>query len=347
MDEPQVSVLMAVRNGLPYVRESIESIRGQSLREIEFIIVDDASTDGTAEFLRTQAKGDPRLVVVRNDDHWGLTRSLNRGLRLVQGEFVARQDADDVSAPDRLARQLAFLRSHPEFGLAGSAYHVIDAEAERTATHCPPVTDTEIRWQMLFHNAFCHSSVVLRRATIDHGPLLYDESLPFSQDYDLWARLLSRTRATNLRDPLVSFRTHSGSIQRTRGDAQRTIASRVSAGQMSALLARPLPLPDVEKLRDWFYRCPASLRREELRLCEVLWDMMAAFGGREGIDSEIYRRIRARWVDRMLSAIPLSMYGCPQVRDLLGQMMRAHAPDVAVHFLRRSSRRMRAMAARG
>ncbi len=113
--DPEISVVMAVFNHERFVVQAVESVLNQSITDFEFIIVDDGSSDGTSTILDTCH--DPRIVRLRNESNIGLTRSLNRGLQAVRGSFIARQDADDISLPDRLERQVAFMHEHPDVGL--------------------------------------------------------------------------------------------------------------------------------------------------------------------------------------------------------------------------------------
>ena len=114
---PKVSVVMSVYNAEPYLEAAIDSILNQTFRDFEFVIVDDGSTDGSTEILEKYAKGDSRIRLVHNAFNKGLIRSLNRGVKLAKGEYIARQDGDDVSLPQRLASQVQFLDEHPEIGV--------------------------------------------------------------------------------------------------------------------------------------------------------------------------------------------------------------------------------------
>ena len=129
MIRPRVTVLMTVYNGLPYLAEAVQSVLGQTRRELEFVIVEDGSDDGSAEWL--EAVGDPRIRLERNDRNRGQAWSLNRGLELAVGECVARLDQDDVCLPDRLAKQLAWLDAHPQAAAVGSFMAGIDAQGRR------------------------------------------------------------------------------------------------------------------------------------------------------------------------------------------------------------------------
>jgi glycosyltransferase involved in cell wall biosynthesis len=189
---------MAVRDGAGHVRAAVESVLGQTAGDLELLVVDDGSTDGTPDIL--SAVRDPRLRLERQPPR-GLTRSLNRALALTSAPLVARLDADDVALPERLARQLAFLDAHPDTGLLGSAATERDA-AGASRTVRPPEDDAAIRRALIRRNVFVHSTVMMRRAVVERVGG-YDETLPVAQDYDLWLRLARVTRVANLPDVLV------------------------------------------------------------------------------------------------------------------------------------------------
>lgn len=199
---PRVSVVMSVYNAARWLREAVQSVLDQTLRELELIVVDDGSTDGTPAIL--QAVGDGRLRAVRQS-RAGLTVSLNRGLRLASGPLLARLDADDVALPERLARQVAFLDAHPEVGVLGTACLETDESGRVLGTYRPPVTDAEIRRALIRRNPFVHSSVMMRRDVLEPAGF-YDEALAVAQDYELWLRLSRLTRMANLGEPLVRRR---------------------------------------------------------------------------------------------------------------------------------------------
>lgn len=199
MSAARVSVVMAVRDGERWLREAVDSALGQTLADLEIIVVDDGSTDRTAAILA--AYRDPRLSVLRQPPA-GLTRSLNRGLRLATAPLVARLDADDVALPERLARQAAFVDAHPEVGLVGTGCREIGAAGEPLGSYRPPEDDAGIRRALIRRNPFVHSSVMVRRSLLEQAGG-YDEGLAVAQDYDLWLRLAPLTRMANLPEPLV------------------------------------------------------------------------------------------------------------------------------------------------
>ena len=211
---PAVSVLMGVRDGAPWVAGSIESILGQTLGDLELIVVDDGSTDDTPMLLARV--GDPRLVVERQAPA-GLTRALGRALARARGALVARLDADDVARPDRLERQHAFLAAHPEVGLLGSAARVVDEAGREVGRIRPPEDDATLRRALIRRNPFVHSSIMARRALITQAGG-YDPDFPVAQDYDLWLRLAPLTRMANLPEALVTRRLVAGRVTATRED---------------------------------------------------------------------------------------------------------------------------------
>jgi glycosyltransferase involved in cell wall biosynthesis len=200
---PKVTVLMAVYNGERFLREAIESILGQTFQDFEFLIINDGSTDDTREIVLSY--DDKRIRLVDNEHNLGLPRSLNKGLKIAEGKFIARQDADDISEPKRLSRQVAFLEAHPEVALLGTWYKEIDAQGDIIGSRELPCNYTEIRWSLLFFCPFVHSSVMLRRSVVLGQIGIYNESSD-AEDYELWSRIARCFPVANLGEYLVRFR---------------------------------------------------------------------------------------------------------------------------------------------
>jgi glycosyltransferase involved in cell wall biosynthesis len=212
---PRVTVLMAVRDGERTVGEAVESILRQTFTDFEFLVVDDASTDGTAAVLASFR--DERLTVLENERPQGLTRSLNRGLSRARGNYIARQDADDRSAPERLARQVDVLDAQPDVALVGTWYRKIDESGRVLGSQRLPTSSTELRWDLIFYSPFVHSSVMIRSAALE-AVGNYDESLVYAQDYDLWCRLAKRLALANVAEYLVDYRASPVSMTETLGE---------------------------------------------------------------------------------------------------------------------------------
>jgi glycosyltransferase involved in cell wall biosynthesis len=208
----EVSVLMSVHNGERYLSESVESILNQTFADYEFLIIDDGSTDETWNILADYGKQDRRIVLVRNEHNIGLTKSLNKGLNLARGKYVARQDADDVSLPNRVEVEHEFLEEHDAAQLVGSNLEIIDHNGRRQGALNRACSPDRVAWWMLFYNYVGgHSSVLFRRAAaLDVGG--YDPSIRYAQDYDLWLRLLRLGDLAILPDVLLRWRLHDGNV---------------------------------------------------------------------------------------------------------------------------------------
>lgn len=230
---PRVSVIMSVFNSENFLRESIESILDQSFRDFEFIIVNDASTDRSLEIIESYP--DERIVVISNDENIGLTRSLNKALYAARGEYVARMDADDISLPERLERQVSFLDDHPEIGFCGTQvqYH----GAKNPGYY--PMDYESIKVSALSSNPFAHPTVVFRRELFLKSGLTYDEDFRYAQDYELWSRALFTTRGINLPERLLIYRVHSGQIGQQLNNKQNKYAMQIHLNMLKRLGVSP------------------------------------------------------------------------------------------------------------
>lgn len=207
VQNPLVSVLMAVYNDAKWLDDSIPSILSQSLVDFEFIIINDGSTDTTCTVLEEWAARDPRIVVRHLPTNGGLARALNLGLSLVRASLVARHDADDIAMPDRLIRQVAYLETHPEVVVVGTNAIAIDGDGNNLGSINTPQSPEMIRKVLRWTTPFVHPSVMYRRDVILRlGG--YDESLLRSQDYDLWFRLLAQYKGANLSEVLLKYRVY-------------------------------------------------------------------------------------------------------------------------------------------
>ena len=231
---PLVSVLLAARDAERFLGIAVHSVLRQTLAELELIVVDDGSTDGTTELLA--GVDDPRLVVLRNDEAQGLAASLNRALDRARGRYVARLDADDVAMPRRLGRQLAHLRARPAVGIVGSAAFELGADGRVGTLHVMPEGSVACRWASLFSSPFLHPSVLVERELLDRHALRYDPAYLESEDYDLWARLLSFTEGDNVPAPLLAYRVHEGQASQRRRQLQRDYQRRVALREIGRYL---------------------------------------------------------------------------------------------------------------
>ena len=221
---PEASVIMTVFNGEKYLEESVESILGQTYENFEFIIVDDGSFDKTSEILEHYSKKDARIKIIANNQNIGLAKSLNKAIEAAQGKYIARQDADDISLPQRLEKQVEFLESHPEIKILGTYAYLIANGAETLGKEIVPTSSKVIKETLIKRNPFIHSSIMIKKEIIDKiGG--YNEEFKTTQDYELWFRVLKISEGENLPIFLVKKRYHPEmiSFKKNKEQLKRTI----------------------------------------------------------------------------------------------------------------------------
>ncbi len=208
---PPITVLMSVRNGQDFIEECLENVLGQTYADFRFLIVDNASTDGTPDAVR--ACRDSRIDLVTLDGDLGQSGALRHGLTLCRSEYVARTDVDDRSRRERLELQVAFLDKHPQVALLGSWYEVVDLTGHVLSVHRPATEHPEIVSEMLFRNQFAHSCVMYRReAALACGS--YNPNYRHVLDYALWWNMIMEYRTANLPEFLVQICMHPGQFTR-------------------------------------------------------------------------------------------------------------------------------------
>ena len=240
MNVPKVSVLMTVYNAGAYLEASLASITDQSFADWELVVVDDASTDGSLSVLQDWSRRDPRIRVIPNQQNKGQTPCLNQGLRLCQGTWIARQDADDLSHPRRLELQLEYLQNHPETVLLGTQGVLINEYGRRMGLLDVPCDAAGILWAASFLNPFLHTSVIFRRDVVVAEFGGYDEGFRIAQDYDLWMRLAAMCPTANLKARLVSYRHLGSSLSKTGSETAFAEASLISGRESKRVFRRSL-----------------------------------------------------------------------------------------------------------
>jgi glycosyltransferase involved in cell wall biosynthesis len=274
MGPPLVSVVISVRDGERFLPEAVRSVLGQTLESLELLVVDDASTDQTAAQLG--ALRDPRVRVLRHSTQRGPFASANLALSLARGQFIARLDADDVCAPERLARQVAEFERRPQVQVLGSACRRIDAHGNELGFQKVP-RGSDVLLRCVLQPPFVHSSVMWRAC----ANLAYASDLLVGGDYELWGRALLKLEADNLEESLVDYREWPGSLSAVRRAAQEAMHDAVSWRFLAARWPELSgTLESHRALRRWAARAveqePAP--RDVKALVEAL---VAASGGRE------------------------------------------------------------------
>jgi glycosyltransferase involved in cell wall biosynthesis len=299
----RLTVLMSVYNGQQYLGQAIESILNQTFRDFEFLIIDDGSTDQSASIVQKFADLDPRIRVIQQAQNIGLTKALNLGIREAAGEYIARQDCDDISYPDRLQKALTALDAHPNLAFVTSSFHLIDAEGRTSGTLTHDQDADLNRWNMLFSNAIsAHSAVTFRKnLVLKVGG--YDESLRYAQDYDLWLRLMEDHEIYSYPEPLAALRYHAANLS-NRKKAEQQQCALIARQRSLRRLSEDIRLDDdmLEILSDfWLQRLPsgqdASLIHANMRMLFSLFVKRYHPGKIAG------KKIRRRCSNRFLEAI--------------------------------------------
>jgi glycosyltransferase involved in cell wall biosynthesis len=201
---PRVTILIPVFNRERFVDEAIRSVLEQDFQDFELLLVDDGSTDGTPEVLRSWQARDPRIVVVTAPQNLGIPGALNLGLQHARAPYVARLDSDDLMMPHRLAAQCAVLDERPDVVLASSMYEIVDAGGNHIATWRGEEPHELVAHLLGFYNIVGGHSQVMYRLSDVMAEGGYSLDHPASEDYDLWVRLLQRGRILTL--PIVGMR---------------------------------------------------------------------------------------------------------------------------------------------
>ena len=236
MPVPRVSFLMAVFDGEAYLDEAIRSVLNQTLQDFEFIIIDDGSTDGTATIIERYRREDGRIRAYEQPN-CGLVVTLNRGLELARGEYIARMDADDVSAPGRAAAQVAFMDAHQEVGICGTWIETIGTQQGDIRRY--PTDDATIRSWLLFESVLAHPSIMMRREMLVNAGLSYDAGPVHAEDYDLWVRAACHTVLANIPEVLLHYRLHPQQVVQKHEGLKLASAQRVRLAQLERLGIRP------------------------------------------------------------------------------------------------------------
>ena len=256
---PTVSVLTAVRNGALHLEETVASIRQQSYTDWEHIIVDDASDDGTVALVERLSREDPRVRLVRRAESGGPFVAANTGLREARGRYVVRTDADDLSPPHRIHRQLEFLSSRPSSRACISFFRFFDDDGVHPEVSSVPVHPGALRWYLLLRGASTHSSLCIEREALTE--LGGYRELPLSQDYRLLCALSQRDWLGVVPEVLSLVRSHDKRVSVSRGALQRTLALEIVADHLRALSGENWSAGEIESLYAIGHAMPLPVRK--------------------------------------------------------------------------------------
>ncbi|MFH1004507.1 MAG: glycosyltransferase [Bacteroidota bacterium] len=219
---PKVTVLLPVFNGEKFLKESIQSILSQTFPDFELLIVNDGSTDDSEKIIKNFS--DERINLFNNEKNLGLIETLNIGLKNSTGEYIARMDADDISLPNRLKKQVSFLDSHPLFGICATRYALLNEKRKKINWWFR--TD-DIPSMLLFNASICHPTIMMRRKIIMENQILYSHKFTNAEDYELWIRISQISRIAILDEELFYYRSHRNQVSRAFNSEQKKSADEV------------------------------------------------------------------------------------------------------------------------
>jgi len=257
---PILSVVLPIWNGQNFIADAISSVLLQSFKDFELLVLDDGSDDSSVEIC--QQFTDPRIRVISHPGRQGIVKTLNRGIAISAGKYIARIDGDDLAVNSRFEKQVQFLEEHSDYGLVGSW---METFGERKTTWKYPTGDTAIRLAMLFNNPFGHPSVMFRRDW-DHGePGYYDEAFAYAEDFEYWVRISALWKCENLPEALTLYRTHPSQSTKSDTNGRAECVQRIVSLQHQALGLKTLPLfPSPLFERGWWsnFEKNAKVRRQ-------------------------------------------------------------------------------------
>jgi glycosyltransferase involved in cell wall biosynthesis len=233
MNNPSISVVMAAFNAEVYIAEAIDSILKQTHSDFEFIIINDGSTDRTLSVIKGFT--DKRIILIDSEKNCGLAASLNKGIRVARGKYIARMDADDISSGDRFERQYVFLEANPEIDVCVTPMQLFGSE--NSASGVGLVTDNEIKSELIWGTPTNHATMLMRTEKIRTHNLYYDESFGVGQDWKFWYDVRDHVKIYSLNELLYFYR---------RGDHNVTVQfkdkSKLRSLRMHELLLRDLEI---------------------------------------------------------------------------------------------------------
>ena len=225
---------MPVYDGAKYLNEAIDSILSQTCNDFEFLIIDDGSTDQSIDQIKSY--DDPRIQLIINKKNIGQSATLNKGLDLARGEYIARMDQDDISMPDRLEKQLEFMEYNPGMDVCGSWLQLMGKHDGIVKLE----TDSEkIKMNLLTNVNIAHPSVMIRKSTLVKCNLNYNPTFSIAQDYDLWVRMFEHCSFANLPEPLLRYRMHENQSSKNLGKQNHVETNRILTNLLKIMGIQP------------------------------------------------------------------------------------------------------------
>jgi glycosyltransferase involved in cell wall biosynthesis len=249
---------MPVYNGEKHVKQAIKGVLNQTFKQYKFLIINDGSTDNSEEIILSYS--DPRIQYQKNEKNLGLIKTLNKGLQLCKGDYIVRMDADDVSLPHRLERLILFMEQNQEVGIAGSYVKTIEVYPKIVNY---PTTHFDILERFTYQCAINHPSTIWRNSVLKDYQ--FDEQFPHAEDYELWTRLILKTKFAIIPEVLLEYRVHSNSVSSLNKIVQDENSINIQLRFFSNLGVSNLSITELESYKtmcyaDWaFFKDPYQL----------------------------------------------------------------------------------------
>lgn len=231
MPKPLITILLPAYNAEKFIRGAVESILAQSYGNFELLIINDGSTDNTVSIV--ESIKDPRIRLVHNERNMGLIATLNRGLDRIETPYMARMDADDLSHPRRLQKQLDFMEKNPDIGISSCWFETIGGNEKQVSRYGEE--DKAIRFNTLYQNHLCHAAAIFRMDVMNRHQLRFDPKYQHAEDYELWSRALRHTRLANIPEVLYTVRSHGGSVSKQHRQIQLQNSVKVKINLFSSM----------------------------------------------------------------------------------------------------------------
>lgn len=222
---PIVSVLMPVYNAEAYLKEAIDSILNQTFTDFEFVIINDGSTDKSEEIILNYQ--DSRIRYFKNEVNLKLIKTLNRGLELVSGKYIARMDADDISELNRLQVQFDFMEANPDVGIVGTGFKTFKNNSNTLSNVMYKSSHNEICFNQLYQIHLCHGTCMIRQVVLKINSLSFSLEYEHAEDFELFTRLSKHTKLANIQACLYQVRQHENEVSIQFADIQKNNAKRI------------------------------------------------------------------------------------------------------------------------
>lgn len=227
--QPLITVLIPTYNCAPYVKQAVQSILDQTYTNFECIIIDDCSTDNTVAIIKSL--NDSRINLIVKPKNSGYTNSLNYGLTIAKGKYIARMDGDDISLPQRFEKQVEVLEKNTDIVVCGSVFQIIDSKVIINA----PQYHDDITIGLLKDSCIGHPTAMIKKSVLDANNINYNTDFEPAEDYDLWVRLSKIGKLHNLQEVLFLYRVHDNQVSVTKKEIQRKSASLSRFNMLSQL----------------------------------------------------------------------------------------------------------------